>query len=62
MERPLVNVPSPRMGKGGYNPEDFKDEPPNDLPLSSLSQDGVGLDDAEREHVPGVPLFSSRGN
>jgi hypothetical protein len=61
-EQPLVNVPSPRMGKGGYDPEDFKDEPPNDLPHSSLFQDGVDLNDTEREPAPGVPLFSSQGN
>ena len=53
-ERPLVEVPSPRMGKGGYDPQDFEDEPLNDLPCSSLFQKGG------RVNLQGpVPLFSS---
>jgi hypothetical protein len=61
-ERPSVNVPLPRMGKGGYDPENFKDKPPNNLPCSSLFQDRVSLNDTEPEPALWVPLFSSRGN
>ena len=42
-DRPSINVPLPRMGKGGYDSDKFENKPAKDLFFSSLFLDGEGL-------------------
>jgi hypothetical protein len=60
-EQPLVYVPSAKMGRSGYDPQDFEDKSPNGLPRSFLFQDRGRLDDSKGQSVVGVPFFSSQG-
>ncbi len=61
-ERPSVNVPSPRMGKGGYDSDEFENKPAKDLPCSSLFPDVEGSENLGHDSAQGVPHFAAWGN
>jgi hypothetical protein len=43
-ERRSLDVPSPRMGKGGYDPKDFEDKLLSGVPCSPLFKDRAGCE------------------
>ncbi len=61
-EQLSINVPLPRMGKGGYDSDKFKNKPAKDLPCSSLFPDGEGLENLGHDSAQGVPHFAAWGN
>ena len=54
--------PLTKKVRGGYDPQDFKDQPHNDLPRSSLFQERGGLNDPNGQPVVRALLFSSLGS
>ena len=61
-EQLSINVPLPRMGKGGYDSDKFKNKPAKDLPCSSLFPDVEGSENLGHDSAQGVPHFAARGN
>ena len=59
-EQPSIEIPSPRMGRGGYEPQEFENESVQAEHRSPLCRDRA---DSEHSHErdSGVPLFPSRG-
>jgi hypothetical protein len=60
-EQPSIQIPSPRMGRGGYNPEEFENESVRAGCRSPFFGDQVDSK-CPPQRDAGVPLFPPRGD
>jgi hypothetical protein len=59
--RPVLDIPSPRMGRGGYDSEDFKDDPQGGTSCTSLFGEQHTSESSDQGREPGTPLFPRQG-